>query len=253
MRVLNPYFLSAIALTAILFSCKKDTPEEPEEPADPSLEVHINPYFGIEDLELNQVFTTDEGYKIKFLTLKFFLEDIRSGAQLAKDAALFDFGTNGTLAFSFLGKTTDYPSLNMNLGVQSDLNHADPSLFASSSPLNIMNANDMHWDWNPGYIFVKVEAKADTLVDGIDDFDLNVILHAGLDPNLQTLNFSELDWTSQGSTSYRTNLKLDMLEFLRGNGNPIDLKTEYTTHSAPGQEALTLKVMSNLKHAITKL
>lgn len=46
-------------------------------------------------------------------------------------------------------------------------------------------------------------------------------------------------------------MMLDMHEFLSAAGNEIDLKTEYTTHSAAGQEVLTAKAALNFKNALT--
>ena len=115
--------------------------------------------------------------------------------------------------------------------------------------LNIVNANDMHWDWNPGYIFVKIEAKVDTIPDGIALFNHNVIYHVGLDENIQSLSIPNLS-AAKIENENIFSLKLDMKAFLEGP-QLIDVKDESSSHSAAGQDALTLKVLQNFNAAIT--
>ena len=46
-------------------------------------------------------------------------------------------------------------------------------------------------------------------------------------------------------------LKIDMEKFLQKEFQPIDLKTEFSSHSAAGEDALSLKVMQNFNAAIS--
>ncbi len=48
----------------------------------------------------------------------------------------------------------DYRGVAFRIGVPQDLNHLDPSL--ASSPLTLTT---MHWTWNAGYIFARVDAE----------------------------------------------------------------------------------------------
>ena len=43
-----------------------------------------------------------------------------------------------------------------------------------------------------------------------------------------------------------------MQVFLQNGGQTIDLETEYTSHTAPGQEVLSAKVIQNFKAAISE-
>ncbi len=110
----------------------------------------------------------------------------------------------------------------------------------------------MHWGWSSGYIFMKVEAKVDTIPNGIPLFDHSVVFHIGQDVNLQTLSFDGINWQATGTNAYRYPLKLDMAKFLQNGAQTIDLKTEHTSHTAPGQEVLSLKVIENFKAAISE-
>lgn len=242
------------ALSLVLFSgCKDDKVEVPVvEPAVPKLEVTVQPVYGQTSLTPASIVTTAEGYDVQFTEIKFFVTNIGNNGNTLTDAALFDW-VEGNQLLLVEGDKSLYGSLAGNLGVDDSRNHSDPAAFPINSPLNITNADDMHWSWNPGYIFVKVEAKVDTIPDGIALFDHNVVFHIGTDVNLQSLSLTDLNWSAVDGQLSCLALKLDMQLFLQNNGQNIDLKTEYTSHSAPGQEALSLKVIENFKAAINKL
>lgn len=243
-------YLPLIGLFAFT-SCKDKVEPDPVEEDPTMLQVNVYPEYNGQTLYLDSTYTTDEGYDIQFTGLKFFAENVINGSTQLIDAGLFDYGSNGNLLLEAAGEPSTFGSLQGNIGVQSSINHNDPSAFPVTSVLNIMNANDMHWSWNPGYIFFKVEGKADTIPDGNELFDHTFVFHVGLDENLQTFDFNNLNWQLVDSKRYKLNMMLDMHEFLSAAGNEIDLKTEYTTHSAAGQEVLTAKAALNFKNALT--
>jgi hypothetical protein len=243
---------SIVLFSLALSSCKdKDKPDPVPEPVD-QLKVLVMPAYGAEDLMLDQSYITDEGYQIQFTDLKFYISDVQFGSKLLARTGLFDFRERGTLLFSTEGKPADFPSFSGLLGVPEIRNHADPVAYPSTDPLHIAVANDMHWGWNPGYIFVKVEAKVDTIPNGIDLFDHYVVLHVGGDIYTRNLEFLDLNWTTGSNKVHTTKLKLDMKHFLNTGTSAIDLKTEFTSHTAPGQEVLSTKVIEHFKQALGK-
>ncbi|MCR9171977.1 MAG: hypothetical protein NXI10_05770 [bacterium] len=237
-----------VLLTSV--SCKEDPPAPEPVPVD-TVRIDVQPIFNGADLYLDSTYTTVEGHKVQFTDIKFYLEDVRNGAIQLTDAMLFDYDSRGTLLFEGEGEASNFSSLTANLGVGPAKNNSDPAAFDNDSWLNISKSNDMHWGWNPGYIFVKVEARVDTIQDANDVFDQFVIFHAGGNANLQTVSFSNLNWTSVSDHKDQLSMELDMSEFLQSALHTINLQTENSTHSAPGQEALTTKVMENFKEALT--
>lgn len=231
-------------------SCKEDPPT-PEPTPEDTVRIDVQPLFNGGSLFIDSTYATVEGHNVQFTDIKFYLEDVKNGTNVLTDAMLFDYKARGTVLYDGPGTASNFGSLTANLGVGAANNNSDPSAFPNDSWLNIAKSNDMHWGWNPGYIFVKVEARVDTLQDGNDLFDHFVVLHAGLNENLLTVNFQNINWTSIGENRHQTSMNLDMSEFLQSGLNTIDLKTESSTHSAPGQEALTTKVMENFREAIT--
>jgi cytochrome c peroxidase len=49
-----------------------------------------------------------------------------------------------------------FRSLRFHVGLDTNQNHADPAQFAADHPLN-PNLNDLHWNWQGGYIFLAFE------------------------------------------------------------------------------------------------
>lgn len=238
-------------LVVVLVACKRDKTEYTTDSTVNYLEIDMQPMFGTDSLLLDHPYETAEGYKVQFTDIKCYFSTIQGDSVSLADAALFDYRNSGAFVLKQPGVAADFPLLYLFVGVDSSLNHLDPSAFPNDSPLNISNANDMHWDWNPGYIFVKIEAKVDTLNDGIDNYNHYVVFHSGTDTYLQTLQLNNLNWVTLSGTLAKLYLKLDMQQFLQDGSDNIDLKTEYITHSASGQEALTLKVIEHFRDAIS--
>jgi archaellin len=245
-------FLS-IACILVLYSCKDKTPDPAPVTLD-QLKITVQPTFGSSDLQLDQTVITNEGYALQFTDIRFYLTTLKntSGKQLTQ-AALFDYRESGINLLTADGKPADFSSINGFFGVDSTLNHDDPTAFATTNPLNILTANDMHWDWNPGYIFLKIEAKVDTISDGVDNFNHYVVFHVGADAWLQQFSLTGLTWSQTSQNLYTLPLKLDMQKFLQNGAQTIDVKTEHSSHSLAGEEALSIKVIQNLRDALSPM
>ena len=244
MRTLLTFVLVALTLVAC-----EDKPTD-QVPIVEKLMVTVQPTFGTVDLALDSTYVTPQGYDIQFTDLKFYAAEIGNGSAVLCRTALFDFRTTGKDLFNKEGKHGDYSSLNGYVGIGPTYNHADPTVYDVTDPLNIQVANDMYWTWGSGYIFLKIEAKVDTIADGVANFNHFVTFHVGNDAILQTFQFSGLTWTDLGNAQYHLPLKLDMLKFLDNGVQAFDLKTEFTSHNHTGQEAISLKVIQNFKDAL---
>jgi len=233
-------------------ACKKKTDNNPDPTVtSPQLKLTVQPVFGPEDLYLDSTYTTQDGWDIQFTDIKFYMTNWGNGSNELVDAARFDYRQNGTAAFQVDGAVADFGSLSGNIGVPASINHNDPSAFPNASVLNIMNANGMHWAWNTGYIFIIIEGRADTIPDGNPLFDHYLTYHVGTDAYLGTVNFPVIAWTPWTSTLHKTELNLDMKKVIDNPTNPIDIRSEYITHSSSNQAALTEKVKSNFIDALT--
>ena len=238
-----------IFILSLFFSCKKE--DKPASPAaEKYLSITVNPTYGNESFYLDSIFTTQEGYKVKFTDLKFYVTALRNGTDTLTKAALFDFSSTGNSLTRLIGDYTKFSNLQGNIGVIQTLNHLDPSAFPNDSPLNISNAGTMHWGWNTGYIFISIEGKTDTIPDGTLNLNHSFSFHIGTDNFLETMTFSTVNWLPISANEHQFKLKLDLKSFLQNPTQPIDLKNEFLTHSASGQQTLALKVTQNFKQAL---
>lgn len=243
-------FAILLALVPALWSCDPDKPT-PVDPVSETVKVTITPTYGSQTFWMDSIYTTTEGYKVKFTELICYFTLLKSPTANLIEAALFDFREKGTTLVNQAGDHTKFTSLSGKIGVDTSLNHLDPSAFPNESPLNISNAGTMHWGWNPGYIFVNLEGKVDTIVDGTNNLDLSFSFHIGTDAYLQSFDFPNVTWQDKGNKVWELPLKLDLAYFLGNPNSPINLKTEFLTHTAAGQETLTQKVIQNFKNALT--
>jgi hypothetical protein len=239
-------FFSLLVLV-IATACGDDNPEAPKA----QLQIDLQPVFGGQNFFMDSIYTTQEGYKVKFSELKCYFTLFGNGSNALHQAALLDYRETGSLLFKKEGDYAKFLNLNAVLGVDSSLNHLDPSAFPNESPLNISNAGPMHWGWSTGYIFMNIEGKVDTLIDATTNPDLSFSFHVGTDSYLQNLQFNNINWADIGNNTRQFKLKLDLLAFLGQGASSINLSSEYLTHTAAGQEALTQKVNSNFKNAIS--
>lgn len=244
-------FLGIILFIVVLTQACQPDKNTPSLPVESEVQFLLQPTFGNQPLVLDQTYISDEGYAIQFTDVKCYFTSLFIGANLFTTAALFDYRQKGSFVIKAKSSAKDDDSLAFFLGVDSSYNHLDPSTFPNNNPLNIAIANDMHWDWNPGYIFVKIEAKVDTIIDGVEAFNHIAVFHVGGDNYLREMSFNTLNWQSLSPNLKQFKLKFDAQQFLKNGTQSIDLKNEYSTHSSAGQEALTLKVMEQFKSAIS--
>lgn len=242
-----------VTLMLVFVSCKKKKTEEPVvcDPTD-QMEVHLTPKMDGQNYVLDQIITSSLGYRYFFTEIKILGTDIGNDGSVFSDSYYYDLRSWGTLMRKSEGSKANFTNLSLNIGVPSTLNHANPALPASTSALNISNSGDMHWGWNPGYIFVKLEGKVDTLDNGIDNFDHNFVFHLGMDPIFRTMSFSAVNWIALGENKYKTNLLLQVKNIFDKAGDELDLRVDYSSHSTNTQMFLSNLVVNKLVNAIEK-
>lgn len=249
MKKITQVFILA-GIMVFFSSCKDKEPEPDPEVNQPQVQITIEPVYGSLALTSDQVvFTTVEGYAVKLREMKIILTDIRNGSHVLSAAAMYDSG-NGNSLLKINGTSANFGNLDFNVGVEQSLNHSDPAAFPNDHALNIVHASDMHWSWNPGYIFFKVELIADTLDDGIENFNHVVSFHVGQDTTFRQKQLTNLTWNKVSENLEQLRLKVDIEKLLQNGSSTIDIKTESTTHSSPAQMPLSIKLADNFKAAL---
>ena len=101
--------LILIFLAFTFVSCKKK--ENPIPQVDNYLSLTVQPKFGSNNLFLDSIYTSPEGYKVKFTDLKFYITQLKNGSSTLTDATIFDFRENGLLAFRKKGDPSQFSAL----------------------------------------------------------------------------------------------------------------------------------------------
>ncbi len=165
---------------------------------------------------------------------------------LLKDYSLINFASNNVLTFDV--PAGEYTGLQFLIGVPADVNtDTDPAQYPNDHVLSVPGSQGMFWNWNTGYIFTKLEGKADT--SGTNQPLLyGFAYHTGDDHYSKTATLYKDVSISNGATHNETlRLQIDKI-FSPDNGTDIDLTVNPSFHS-PGP--LMDAFATNFAHAFT--
>lgn len=244
-------------LAGILFSCKEDENKTPNEEnnSTPELKARVNlmPTYQGNPVSLNEEYTTQEGYTISFTRVDIIFTNFKNnnGKQLF-ESAIYKMNEDKRLLWKGKGNYSEFNSIAADVGVGPAENHEDPSAREQDDPLFILNSGEMHWGWNPGYIFIMLEGKADTTVNQTGNDLMNFFYHIGEDTLLQHVSITDLNWQKESKSLYSTTLKLDLYKVFDGDTQDVDIKAERKSHTLPSEMDLSKRVIENLTNAISK-
>ena len=238
--------LTTLAIT-VLFSCKKE--EEPISVTSPSTKgnVVLNAQFLVNGASYNSdsVYVDDfsNNYKISFSNVYLSQLNFEDGGVITPLPIQYVLLKPETSTYN-LGSVEEghYHNFNYGIGIDSATNHTDPNSYDLSSPLYPQSPN-MHWTWNSGYIFYKIEGTVDTDNDGT--FETIFRFHIGTDDLRRDGTFMFHDAIVAGATT-TIDMKVDLAKFLTG----IDLSIDNSTHTMDNMP-LALRVANNATSAVT--
>lgn len=116
----------------------------------------------------------------------------------------------------------DYNSAIFNVGLPEDINAADQSQYPIGNVLGPQSPS-LYWNWDLGYIFVRLDGTYDTDGDDVPDFPWEV--HLGTDQFLSPVEMSG-SYSAEADGELTLAMKFDPLALFDG----IDFPTENTTH-----------------------
>jgi hypothetical protein len=246
------YWFSGMLLAMLVFSACKPDPNPPVITADPAtVNLQFDLKWGTSSFDLNQYYPGPDGRRYMIETLQYYVSDVclikpNDSATLVKKVALVDMYQPATSTLlSGEVPAGSYDRISFNLGLDSALNHSDPSSYAINHPMS--TANGMFWSWSTQYIFSKVEGRADTTGGHVENAFL---WHSGLDSLMQSLEFGNLNLTlAEGQTSTIT-LTLDVEKIIFGATDTLDVAVDVLTHTLDNV-ALARRVIRNLKGSIS--
>jgi len=228
--------LSFLALiVAVATSCEPETTNVVDPPAsdDRVLAIEMQYAFDNQNLVMNQIGFSTANNTVGFSNIQHFLSDLKlkkaDGSWLSVGGyGLLSPTTEAKASFSFQDVPKGiYEGIQFTIGVDSIANHTDPSVWPNDHALSIMVGGSMHWTWNSGYIFIKVEGQYEEPGSSPGGFayhlgrdDLKVVYsQEGINLNLQENN---------GTAVFRMDLKKF---FDQPNSFTISPETSFT-HSA---------------------
>lgn len=224
------------------------------------LEIKLNLRMGNQAFAWDQTYQNPLGQPYQIDTLKVYISDVAlvraDGSEVRVGGlALVDFKKNAStqdvsvmLADVPAG---EYRGLRFAVGVPREANHRD----AATQALPLGVDSGMYWAWNPGYIFYRLEGRAQ-----LPAGEQKWVLHLGTDAYKVPVNLSDLQTNRiriavpESGAVLRLNLDLAK-SFLSGAaGAPYDWsKAEYRQmHSvSPQTSPIALAVYFNLVSAFS--
>jgi hypothetical protein len=199
-------------------------------------------------LQYNTNYTVN-GTAIQAQYLGYYIGNIRLVKSDATEEAFSDIvlvknGQANTLTLEVDNGT--YTAIKFDIGVDSALNFADPTLQPVNSPLALQTPSH-HWSWNSGYIFFRLDGKVDTSANQSAGTVKDLVFHLGLLPQVRTVT-KTVSFTANGTHTSPNQVDvavtLNLEDFLAG----VDLKTDYYTMSFD-VPVLATTVADNLQNA----
>ncbi|MFN8166405.1 MAG: MbnP family protein [Bacteroidia bacterium] len=225
-NIIRTAIISFITIS-MFSSCKKDeTPVSTEE----MLSFHLHRNIGTAEAQYGVEYQTAGGRKFTVEDYRFYISNI---VLIKQDGSTYPLTGKVILAGPAsmeyeLGKVPvgNYKGFTFMMGLDSATNHTDPAIYSSGNPLSVQTPS-IHWDWNSGYIFFKVEGKVDTTLAANGTADYDYLYHIGMDDLKRTIDFSTGAFSVTSGSSQEIHLEFDLLEALSN----VDMRTENLTHT----------------------
>ncbi len=244
-------FLALFSMIAVTFTACSNDDEQP------TPEDKVMMKFGFDYVVNGEAYDTSKVYDINGTAVKFSIANFYVGGITfmseegvpteVENKYLLVTPESGMQEVAELGKG-HYHMARFFIGVDPETNSQTEEDFTTRSedpndPLGLQFPS-MHWNWNTGYKFIRVDGNVDTDADGMPDETMS--FHLGKDEMLKTLEFvthKDVDEAHSGHMHF----EFDLAKAFEG----IDLSQEYFTHALSTQELpLATKFRDNLAGAL---
>ena len=128
-----------------------------------ALKIEITPKVMGEDLQPASFrYQTSAGETFSITRVSYLVSDFAlqrndgSWLEISNSVAWMDFDQNRNSIWLDQIPAGKFRAVRFSVGLNTNLNHADPAKFAAGHPLN-PNLNGLYWGWQGGYIFMAVE------------------------------------------------------------------------------------------------
>jgi len=238
MKMKNQIILFTLLIALAFSSCKKDEELAEENTSTPiqlrsSLSLQPASYWGGDTFELDQVYNVN-GVDVKFAEIRFFLSNFEIHDMMNNHIDLGGYvlvEAGSTDALELPGTDLIHAhGIHMALGIDSLANFNDPAI--SEAPLNDFT---MHWSWNTGYKFVKIEGEHDA--DGDGEFE-TFSIHAATAGLYREMSFDVMEDLEEGENNFTLDIDYQTLF------TNVDFSALEGTH---GASALTNEIADQIQ------
>jgi hypothetical protein len=234
-------FLSATVITG----CSDDDDHDHDEMK--SLKFHLHTMVGSTAANYTATFQDASGRKFNIADFRYYISNIIlikddgseypiTGKVFLADPATHDYPLGDVPVGSYKG-------FKFYLGIDSLTNHSDPTAYPEGNPLAIQTPG-IHWSWNSGYIFMKVEGFVDTTMAANGTTDFEYFYHIGMDMLKRNIDFSNTPFTVASGSDNEIVMEFDLLTMLTN----VDMRTENMTHTMDNMP-LAVKIANNWQSA----
>lgn len=228
----------------LMSGCNKESNNDPDLAY---LQFHTKFNVDGEALEFNKNYQVN-GTTMKFIAANYYL----GGLKLTQASGnVIDFTNQYLLAGLGGGAVVNEPvefsnitNIKFFVGVDSITNKMSELDFTSrpaNDPLGMQDPS-MHWGWNSGYRFLRIDGLSDT--DGDGNPETPVEYHLGSNPMLKNIDLSVNIEVKAGENIL--NFNFNLARFFDG----VDVTTELVTHVGDNLP-LAVKIRDNLPAALT--
>lgn len=241
-----------MSLSVLLFSCDKEEPVDCP-PAGTQVKLRYTGYFAGQTIHPDSIYRNFENFPIKIEKVNFFMSDIQFNeldTLKLSNPFLYRKNQDESIA-SFVhsvDESGDYSSMSFKIGVSQPTNSSDPTTYDQGNHFSSYHSGDMHWSWNTGYIFLKIEGTYDTIPGG-SDTPLNFAWHIGNDVNLDSVTFNQ-PLTLNSNQLNILDMRYDISKVFAHDGDTVWIKEDPILHSTPAQVDVSKKIISNFSKSI---
>lgn len=240
LKTLNVLFAFAFAVL-LMTSCKDDT--EFVEGGDVDFNIALK--VADQDFKTGDVYTIG-GTAVQFDMASFYIGGIKFTADDNTTTDVTDkylLVNSSATNYPVIGDLKDgvYNKVDFFIGVNDTENAQTEEDFTTRSASDPLAVQDpaMHWNWNAGYKFLRIDGMVDTDGDGTPE-TANAF-HIGSNPFRENLSFSIPEKVDNNTLEFT----FDLAELFSN----VDLATELDTHTGNNPE-LARKIVDNYSKAL---
>ncbi|MDA0686455.1 MAG: hypothetical protein O3C22_06490 [Bacteroidetes bacterium] len=250
----NRIFLLALPMLALLSACE-ETPPTPDPPAVSGVNLSFSSSFAGTPISYNKDFyTKGNSEDIMFTNWGLILSEVSlvredDSRELLGDGYLWVDFKSGRTSFDYDQSIPagNYKAIHVKLGLDSAVNHGDPTQWPAGHPLNGF-VSGLHWGWSGGYIFQAIDGNwrntGETKTSGFSFHDATLPM------------VREFEWAFPSTVELSANgaeVKVVFkAEKLFDGVNSIVLKTKAVSHSAGASEIVLMnKLLENMSQVMT--